>query len=88
MFLFELGQEVEDTITGYKGYIIARIEHITGCNTYWVQRKYKEKEEIKHPESFDENRLRGTGKRVKLPAYNPPSIIKPGADHRVRPSKK
>jgi hypothetical protein len=35
-FLFELGIEVEDSVTGYKGHITARVQHITGCNTYHV----------------------------------------------------
>jgi hypothetical protein len=87
-FLFELGIEVEDSVTGYKGHITARVQHITGCNTYHVQRKFKPKEEIKYPESFDENRLVPTGKRLKLPTYSPPAIVKPGADHRVISLKK
>lgn len=88
VFLFELGQEVEDSVTGFKGHVVARVEHITGCNTYYVQRKFKPKEEIKHPESFDENRLIATGKQLSLPKYSPPAIEKPGADHRVTPRKK
>lgn len=76
-FKFEMGQEVKDQVTGFVGFIVARIEHLTGCNTYWVQRKHKVNEDIKTSEPFDEVRLKATGKKleVKLVQQEP----KPGA---------
>lgn len=48
-FKFELGVTVEHLIHGYEGIVVARAEHITGCNRYTVQAKglnkdYKPKE--------------------------------------------
>ena len=39
MYTFELGQVVKDLVTGYKGYIRARSEYLTGCSRYGVQTK-------------------------------------------------
>jgi hypothetical protein len=58
------------------GYVVARIEHITGCNTYWVQRKHKPQEDIKTSEPFDEVRLLATGKMLPVIKQMEP---KPGA---------
>lgn len=66
LFKYELGEEVEDVITGYVGSIVTRMDHVTGCATYLVQRKYKKGEKIESSEHFDETRLKATGKKVKL----------------------
>ena len=36
-FIFKLGVEVKDKVTGYKGIVIGRTEWQTGCNTYGVK---------------------------------------------------
>ena len=36
-FKFELGVEVKDKVSGYKGIIIGKTEWQTGCNTYGVK---------------------------------------------------
>ena len=36
-FKFNLGREVKDTITGFKGIVIARHQWLNNCNTYGVQ---------------------------------------------------
>jgi hypothetical protein len=36
-FKFNLGSEVKDKVTGYKGIVRARTEYLTGCNTYGCQ---------------------------------------------------
>lgn len=65
-FKFELGEEVKDVITGYVGCVVSQMTHITGCTTYFIQRKYKANEKIDDSQHFDENRLTATGKKVKL----------------------
>jgi hypothetical protein len=65
-FKFEMAEEVKDQITGFVGFVVTRVEHITGCNTYWVQRKHKPTEEVKTSEVFDEVRLASTGKAITL----------------------
>lgn len=65
-FKFELGEEVEDIITGLKGYIVGRCEHITGCNTYGIIGR-KKKTDGDYPAShwLDEPRLIKTGRKLK-----------------------
>jgi len=36
-FKFNLGSEVKDKITGFKGIIRGRSDYLTGCNTYGIQ---------------------------------------------------
>jgi len=38
-FKFELGEEVKDEVTGYKGIVIGRTQWRTNCNTYGVKSK-------------------------------------------------
>lgn len=65
-FKFENGDEVVDVITGFKGYIVYRVDNITGCNQYGIQPKPKKTETDTMPESkhLDENRLKATGKKA------------------------
>lgn len=89
MFKFELGAEVKDVVTGYIGTVTGRVEHLTGCNTYFVQRKYKAGQKIENSEHFDEPRLTATGKSVKLAIpKQSPLIQKPGADLKLSLGKK
>jgi hypothetical protein len=39
MFTIELGVQAESNITGLKGTVTSRSEHLNGCNRYWVQPK-------------------------------------------------
>lgn len=72
MFKFELGQEVEDMVTGYKGHIVGRAEHLTGCNTYGIQRKWKPTEEkVANSEYFDENRLKPLKGKITINIESP-----------------
>lgn len=36
-FLFELGSQAKDKITGFSGILTARCEFLTGCNRYCIQ---------------------------------------------------
>lgn len=40
-FTIELGSKVESNVSGYKGIVISRSEHLNGCNRYWVVPKAK-----------------------------------------------
>lgn len=62
-FVFGLGQMVADRVTGFKGRVTGRAEHLSGCNTYGVQPKLKADGEMIGTQWFDEPRLehvRGT----------------------------
>lgn len=67
-FLYEKGWHMKDVITGYEGYIVYRVDFLTGCNQYGLQPqiaeggKGKEKFEIPESKQFDENRLERTDK--------------------------
>jgi len=43
-FRFEVGVEVKDLVTGFKGIIVTRSQYLTGCNRYGVQSKKVPKE--------------------------------------------
>lgn len=56
-FKFELGIEAEDKITGFKGIIMSRSEHLTGCNVYSIAPKVLESGKPGDTQWFDENRI-------------------------------
>lgn len=64
-FKHKLGIEVKDKISGFSGIITARIEHITGCNAYWVAPTKLGTDGKKfESESFDEERLEVIGSGI------------------------
>ena len=57
-FKFNLGDEVKTKVTGYKGIIRARADHLTGCNTYGIQNQKLDKEGVpRKNEWFDEDEI-------------------------------
>jgi len=51
----ELGMEVEDRITGYKGIAVARTHYLQGCDRLLVQAKGVDDEgKVFPPQDFDE----------------------------------
>jgi len=57
-FKFELGIEAEDKITGFKGIVMSRSEHLTGCNVYSIAPKVLDAGKIGETQWFDENRIK------------------------------
>ena len=57
MFIVELGTEVKSNITGFRGIVTSRSEHLNGCNRYWIQPKVKK--DGKYPDGcwLDEKEL-------------------------------
>ena len=39
MFKFKQGATLRDKVTGFEGVVIARMDHLTGCNRYLIQPK-------------------------------------------------
>ena len=77
-FKFELGQEVQDLISGFRGIILGRSQWTTGCNTYGLMPKVI-KNTLKEAEWFDENRLKKTSaKIIKLASDKKRKQIKGG----------
>lgn len=56
-FKFELGIEAEDKITGFKGIVMSRSEHLTGCNVYSIAPKTLAEGKPGETQWFDENRI-------------------------------
>jgi len=61
----ELGDEVMDTITGFKGVAIGRTTWIHGCSRITIQSKVKKDGTMLEPQNFDEPQLKLT-KRKKV----------------------
>lgn len=57
-FKHELGIEASDIVTGFKGIITGRVQHLTGCNTYGLKPKVDTEGKISPDEWFDETRIR------------------------------
>ena len=56
-FKFERGDRVKDRVTGFKGVIVSRGDHISGCNTYGVQPEQLKDGAPQESKWFDEPRL-------------------------------
>jgi hypothetical protein len=56
-FTLELGVEVKSKISGFKGMISSRAEHLNGCNRYWVSPKVDKDNKIIDGYWFDEGEL-------------------------------
>jgi hypothetical protein len=54
----ELGQKVQDSITGFAGLVTGRCEYITGCNQVLIQPPIKKEGDFQEPRWMDEDRLK------------------------------
>ena len=67
----ELGHEVQDRVTGFKGIAIARTSYLQGCDHILVQPKANVKDgTIPEAQSFDEPDLKVIGRGI-LPKPEP-----------------
>lgn len=66
MRLIELGSEVVDLVTGFKGIVTSRAIHLNGCDRYWIQPKVGK--DGKHPDGIwcDVTTLKVTKGPIKL----------------------
>lgn len=65
--LYAFGQEVVDTITGYKGTIVARAVYLNGCARVALQPKHDpKKEKITTGTWFSEEQVKPIGKKLPL----------------------
>ncbi len=56
-FLVELGAHVQSKISGLRGVVVARSEHINGCNRYYIQPKVDKDGKLPDGWWLDENEL-------------------------------
>lgn len=57
MFAYNLGDKVQDKVTGFKGIVTTRSEFINGCIRYGVQSQDLKEGKTIDPEWFDERQL-------------------------------
>lgn len=57
LFKFDLGVECKSIVSGFKGTITSRAQHLNGCDRYWVQPKVGK--DMKMPDGmwFDEGEM-------------------------------
>lgn len=65
-FIHAMGAKAKCKITGYEGIIVARADHITGCNTYGLKPKMDKEGKVRNAEWFDEGVLEVKGKGIKI----------------------
>lgn len=53
-----LGQDVQDTLTGFSGIVTGRVEYITGCEQALVQPPVDKDAKFVDAKWFDEDRLK------------------------------
>ena len=58
--IVQLGDEVQDTITGFKGIAVAQHQYITGCRRISVQPKCDKDGKVPEAQNFDEPLLKVT----------------------------
>lgn len=82
-FIFELGEQAEDKITGFEGIITGRCEHITGCNTYGLKPKIDKDGKVCDAEWVDEGMIMIIGKGI---AKESVSAVDDGGDLSEHPN--
>jgi hypothetical protein len=75
MFTIDLGEKVEDLITGFTGTVTGRCEYISGCAQYLLTPRIKADGSYMEGRWFDEDRLTAISeKMVDL------AVSRPGPD--------
>lgn len=84
IFKHELGKQAKDKITNFEGILVARAEHLFGCNTYGIAPQSFDKEKAKRGDTewFDEGRLEIIGEGISADEVK---ADKPGCDYRDHP---
>jgi len=87
--MIELGREVQDRITGFRGIAIGRTTYLQGCSRILVQPKVGKEGTIPEPASFDEPDLVVVGDGI-LPKPEPKKNggPRPMASRAALPDKK
>ena len=56
-FQFELGVECRSKISGFKGIITSRSQHLNGCDRYWIQPKVDKEGKLPDGMWFDDGEV-------------------------------
>ena len=73
MYRIKLGQEVKDTITGFKGIAVCRMVWLHGCERIFVQPKVGKDGKKINSETFDELGLEIIGDGILVVKSKPPT---------------
>lgn len=63
-FKLDLGDEVEDIITGFRGVVVCRSQWLHNCNTYGVKSKELKEGKPMETQHFDEPQLEVLAKKI------------------------
>lgn len=83
--MIQLGEEVKDRVTGFKGIAVARHEFLNGCVRFSIQPVMGKEKKLEDEKWFDEGQLEVIGKGVKIEkkptggpvGSRPPAMKKP-----------
>jgi hypothetical protein len=78
------GDEVRDTVTGFKGIVVCRSEFLNKCVRLSVQPQELKDGKTIDPESFDEEQL----EVIKSAKIVTTKAVQTGGDHRVTTARK
>jgi len=67
-FLYGLGKEAKDKVTGFKGVITGRSDFIAGCRQYCLTPPMKDDGKLADAHWFDEERIEVVGDGVAIAA--------------------
>jgi hypothetical protein len=70
-FKWEMGSEVKDKVTGFKGIVVCRSQYLTGCNRYAVQSQELCDAKPVSWQNFDEDQLEMVGKGMNIDVKDP-----------------
>lgn len=77
--MIKLGNQVEDSVSGFKGIAVQRIEYLNGCVRIGVQSKVDKDGKLPALEYFDEQQLDSSSAASTGGDYDaPPAIQGPG----------
>jgi len=55
--MIELGDEIKDTVTGFKGIAVAKTDWLNGCTRWTIQPSVDKEGKVPPAECFDETQL-------------------------------
>jgi len=77
MWKFKLGDDIKDTVTGFRGTITARIEYLNGCIQYCVEPKVGKEMKMEKHHWIDEGQIELTKGKSKRESKSGPQGVMP-----------
>ena len=64
--MIKLGDKVKDTVTGFAGIVVSKIEYLNGCMRLGIQAKMNKDGKIEEAQYFDIEQIKIVGKNLKV----------------------